>query len=57
MSLRKGEGVEEESNKKWLSKEGVQSKSDFTWSSVNITASNKKSTSKKKPTSASEITI
>ena len=29
----------------------------FSWSSDNITASNKKSTSKKEPTSASEITI
>ena len=78
MSLGKGEGVNEESNKKWHRKEGVQSKKwwsshkffyvlflvtqslfllGFSWSPDNVTASNKKSTYKKEPTSVSEISI
>ena len=71
------EGVDEESNKKWHRKEGVQSKKwrlshklfylifavthsfllGFSWSSDNITGSNTKSTSKKVPTSVSEVTM
>ena len=77
-SLGKGEKVDEESNKKWHRKEGVQSKKwcpshkffyalfsvtlslfllGFSSSPGNITASNKKSASKKVPTIISEITI
>ena len=77
-SLGKGEGVDEESNKKWHRKEGVQYKKwcpshkffyaifsvtqslfllGFSSNPGNITATNKKSSSKKVPTSISEITI
>ena len=71
-SFGKGEGVDKESNKKWHRKEGVQSRKFFyvlfsvtqslfllvfSISPGNITANNKKSTSKKVPTSISKITI
>ena len=77
-SLGKREGVDEESNKNWHRKEGVQSKKwypshkffyalfsvtqswfllGFSSSPCKITASNKKSSSKKVPTSISEMTI
>ena len=76
-SLEIGEGVDEESNKKWHRKGGVQSKKwcpshtffyvlfpviqsfflGFTGSSVNITGSNRKTTSKKESTSVCEIII
>ena len=76
-SLGKGEGVGEESSRKWHRKDGVQPKKylshkffyvlfsvtqslfllSFSWSPDNITASNKKSTSKKEHTSVSEVTI
>ena len=71
MPLRKQEGVEEKSNKKWYRTDGVLSKKvnllfsvtqsifllGFSRSSDSTTASNKKSTSKKEATSASEITL
>ena len=77
-SLGKGDGVDEESNKKWDRKEGVSRKKwcpshkflsvlfsvtqfsflpGFSSSPGNITASIKQNTSKKVPTSISEITI
>ena len=51
MSLRDGKELVKQSNKKWHRKES------FSRSSENITASNKKSTFKKEPTSVSKITI
>ena len=76
-SLGKGEGVGEESSRKWHRKDGVQPKKylshkffyvlfsvtqslfllGFSSSPGNMTASNKKSTSKKVPNNISEITI
>ena len=70
-SLGKGLGVDEESNKKWYRRDGLQSRKSewtisvtrslfplvFSWGSDNTIASNKNSTSKKEPTSAPEITI
>ena len=50
-SLGNGKELDKQSNKKLHRKEG------FSQSSENITASNKKSTSKKEPTSVSQITI
>ena len=50
-SLGDGKEVDKRSNKKLHRKEG------FSQSSENITASNKKSTSKKEPTSVTQITI
>ena len=50
-SIGNGKELDEQNNKKWYRKEG------FSRSSKNITASNKKSTSRKELTSVSKITL